>query len=266
MSTISAPLIDSHCHLDMDTYHNDLDNVLARAAQAGVTHVVTIGIDRKSSQQAIVLAKHYPSVFATVGIHPHDAAKATEQDLQCLVRLARQEKVVGYGEIGLDYAKMYAPRDRQIELFHAQLVLAKELNLPVIIHDRDAHEDTLKILRDHAPFPAGGILHCFSGDTAFADKILALGFYISIPGIVTFKNAKELGTVAARIPLDSMLLETDGPFLAPVPFRGKRNEPSYVRYTAEKVSELRDIPFDLLARTTSRNARTIFSLPKLHHE
>ena len=262
MDTEKISLIDTHCHLDMDAYREDLDAVVDRAAQAGISSIVTIGIDLESSRKAIDIAARHKSVYATIGIHPHDAEQATENDLIQLVELATHEKVVGYGEIGLDYAKLYSPKKRQQEIFHQQLALAKRLQLPVIIHDRDAHEDTLNILQEHAPFPRGGILHCFSGDLDFAKKILELKFYISIPGIVTFKNAMALQEVAEKIPLESMLLETDGPFLAPVPFRGKRNEPAYVRHTAEKVAELRQIAIADLAEVTSANARNIFALPE----
>ena len=260
-TTIS--LIDTHCHLDMDSYRDDLEAVLDRATQAGISSAITIGIDLESSRRAIAIAEQHPSVYATVGIHPHDAQQATEKQLEKLTELATHEKVVGYGEIGLDYAKLYAPKERQIAIFQQQVMLAKELELPVIIHDRDAHEDTLAILLQHAPYPRGGILHCFSGDLDFAQKIIELGFYISIPGIVTFKNARSLREVATKIPLETMLLETDGPFLAPVPFRGKRNEPAYLRHTAEKVAELRQISLPELASVTSANARNIFSLPEV---
>ena len=260
MTTQSPPLIDTHCHLDMDAYQDDLDQVLSRASENNITHIVSIGIDRQSSEAAVALAEQYPSIRAAIGIHPHEADRISENDLEQLACLADHPKVVGYGEIGLDYAKLYAKKENQIDLFHQQLNLAKELELPVIIHDRDAHEDTLAVLLEHAPFPCGGILHCFSGDLDFAQNILALGFHISIPGIVTFKNAKKLQEVVAHIPIESMLLETDGPFLAPSPFRGKRNEPSYVRYTAEKVAELRAMPIEELARVTTRNAQEIFAL------
>ncbi len=253
-------LIDTHCHLDMDAYQEDLDAVFDRAAQVGISSIVTIGIDLESSRRAIDIATQHKSVYATIGIHPHDAEQATENDLIRLAGLAAHEKVVGYGEIGLDYAKLYSPKKRQQEIFHRQLVLAKRLELPFIIHDRDAHEDTLNILQEHAPFPRGGILHCFSGDLEFAKKILDLKFYISIPGIVTFKNAKALQEVAEKIPLESMLLETDGPFLAPVPFRGKRNEPAYLCHTAKKIADLRQIALAELAEVTSANARNIFAL------
>jgi len=253
-------LIDTHCHLDMDVYSADLDLVLARAADAGVRAIITIGIDAASSKQAVRLAERFTQLYAVVGIHPHDAANATEEDFKIVTELAAHEKVVGYGEIGLDYAKNYSPQTIQQQVFSRQLQLAKKLNLPVIIHDREAHEDTLCLLQEHAPYPAGGIMHCFSGDMALAEKIMDLGFFISIPGIVTFKNAHSLHGVAANLPLDSMLIETDGPFLTPVPYRGKRNEPGYLIHTAQKIADLAGVALQELAAATTANAKSIFQL------
>lgn len=253
-------LIDSHCHLDMEPYKRDLDQVLARARAEGVSRVVTIGIDRSSSQAALELADRYPSVHATVGIHPHDAESASEQELRAVAELASRPGTVAWGEIGLDYAKKYSPAESQRQVFARQLELARDLDLPVIIHDRDAHRDTLEILKRHEPYPAGGVMHCFSGDTALAREIMELGFFLSIPGIVTFKNARQLQQVAADIPLESMLLETDGPFLAPVPHRGKRNEPAFLIHTARKVAELRGISVEEVARATTANTRRLFGL------
>lgn len=254
-------LIDSHCHLDMEAYEKDLDEIIERAIQGGVSEIITIGINKSSSTKAVELAKHYPSVYAAVGIHPHDAAKISNNDFDAIASLAAHEKVVAYGEIGLDYAKLYSPKDRQQEIFSDQLAMAKELDLPVIIHDREAHEDTLRILKQHAPFPAGGVMHCFSGDTAFARQVVDFGFSISIPGIVTFKNAKALHKVVCEVPLQSMLIETDGPFLTPVPYRGKRNMPELLFYTAHKIAELRKTTLAVVADQTTKNTRTLFNLP-----
>ncbi|MCF6186021.1 MAG: TatD family hydrolase [Desulfobulbaceae bacterium] len=254
-------LIDSHCHLDMEAFEQDLDQVLDRAHRAGVTNIITIGIDKASSVQAVQLAERYSTVYASVGVHPHDAAGVNETDFDEIAQLSTHEKVVGYGEIGLDYAKIYSPKEVQQQVFSRQLALAKELNLPVIIHDRDAHEDTLKILRHHAPFPAGGVMHCFSGDIGLAKQVVELGFFVSIPGIVTFKNAKALQQVAGEVPLQSMLIETDGPFLAPVPFRGKRNTPELLLHTAEKIAQLRNLPLGAVAAQTTDNTRALFNLP-----
>lgn len=254
-------LIDSHCHLDMEAFEQDLDQVLDRAHRAGVTNIITIGVDKASSVQAVKLAERYSSIYASVGIHPHDAAGVNDTDFDEIARLSAHEKVVGYGEIGLDYAKMYSPKEIQQQIFSRQLTLAKELNLPVIIHDRDAHEDTLTILKRHAPFSDGGVMHCFSGDIELAEQVVELGFFISIPGIITFKNAKALQQVACEVPLQSMLIETDGPFLAPVPFRGKRNTPELLLHTAEKIAQLRNTTLEAIAAQTTDNARALFNLP-----
>ncbi len=254
-------LIDSHCHLDMDAYGEELEGVLARARAAGVGRVITIGIDPASSGQAIRLAEKYPQVHATVGIHPHDAAGAGEREFSELAELAAHPRVVGYGEIGLDYAKRYSPPDVQRKVFARQLAMARELDLPVIIHDREAHGDTMRLLREASPLVAGGVMHCFSGDIELARQVIDLGLYISIPGIVTFRNADALQEVAREIPLERIILETDGPFLAPVPFRGKRNEPAYLVYTAARVAELRRIPLAEVACRTTENTMALFRLP-----
>ncbi len=260
--TSGSRLIDSHCHLDMDAYENDLSEIIQAAGKYGVSRIITIGIDLASSRKAVELASRFPGVYATVGIHPHDAESANDEVYQQLKELAAMDKVVGYGEIGLDYAKQYAPVDIQRREFARQLDLAKELHLPVVIHDREAHDDTMALLRKKAPFDAGGVMHCFSGDVSLARQVLDLGFYISIPGIVTFKNAQELQQVAAEMPLDSLLLETDGPFLSPDPWRGKRNRPDYLGYTADRVAKLRTISVDEVARQTTLNTEKLFSLPK----
>jgi TatD DNase family protein len=259
----AATFIDTHCHLDMAAYQDDLDEVIASAARHGVPRILTIGIDVASSQKAIDLASRYAGVFATVGIHPHDAMQATPEALARLRLLAENDQVVGYGEIGLDYAKNYSPRKVQIQAFAQQLELAKEVALPVIIHDRDAHDDVLSLIRTVGPFPHRGVMHCFSGDLQLARNVLDLGFYLSIPGVATFANATTLREVIRMVDLDNLLLETDGPFLAPVPYRGKRNEPKYLLHTAHMVAELKNISLDELARTTTANATRLFNLPEV---
>ncbi len=259
--TTGSLLIDSHCHLDMDSYEKDLDDLLLRAKAHGVHSIITIGIDEKSSFTAVELAKKYPMIKATVGIHPHDIEhidSGTYDRIQNLI-IENREHIVAYGEIGLDYAKQYTKPPAQIKAFREQLLIAKKLALPVIIHDRDAHDDTLNILQQAGPFPAGGVMHCFSGDLHLAQQVLELGFFLSIPGVVTFKNGKELQEVAAKVPLTSLLLETDGPFLAPVPWRGKRNEPSYLPYTAQKIAELKKISIEEVASQTSDNTQKLFN-------
>jgi len=246
----------------MEDYKDDLDSVISSAKNKGVTHIITVGIDLQSSLNAISIAKKYKNLYASVGIHPHNASRINDQDYKALATMTcdKSNKIVAYGEIGLDYVKKYSPPEKQKYQFQAQLAMAKDLHLPVIIHDRGAHSDTIKLLKNIAPFPAGGVMHCFSGDMNLALQVLELGFYISIPGIVTFTNAKELHEVAHEIPLDRLVLETDGPFLAPVPFRGKRNLPEYLGITAARIAELRNISVDEVGDTTSRNAKQLFRL------
>ncbi|MCG6929752.1 MAG: TatD family hydrolase [Desulfofustis sp.] len=255
-----ACVIDSHCHLDMNDYGTDLDAVIARAVDHGVKGIVTIGIDEDSSAAAIEIARNHRSVRATVGVHPHDAAQASDAVLSRLGELAAgaPDEIVGYGEIGLDYVKQYAPPGIQRSVFRKQLQLAKTLGLPVIIHDREAHQDCLDIIKTEGPFENGGIMHCFSGDIGFARKVIDCNFHISIPGIVTYSKADQMQDVAAFIPDERLLVETDGPFLAPVPFRGRRNEPVYTLYTAQKVAELRQTSLEHVARISTQNACNLF--------
>lgn len=253
-------LVDSHCHLDMDEYAADLPAVLERAIAHGVTGIVTVGIDRDSSLAALDLARSHRCIRACVGIHPHHADQVGPRDLEDLAALieTHRDLVVGFGEIGLDFAKQYASIGNQHALFARQVQVAKELRLPVIIHDRDAHEECLQILQDQGPLDHGGVMHCFSGDMDLARRAIDLNLHISLPGIVTFKNAVNLHDVAARLPLDRLLLETDGPFLAPAPFRGKRNEPLYLIHTAQAVARLRDQDLEEIARQTTDNCRQLF--------
>jgi TatD DNase family protein len=199
-------------------------------------------------------------VRSTVGIHPHDAGVAQSSDIGKLALLAEEnsELVVGFGEIGLDYVKKYSPPDIQRSMFRTQLGTAKDLGLPIIIHDREAHDDCLRILKETGPFDNGGVMHCFSGNLEFARKVIDLNLHISIPGIVTFKNAKDIQEAAAHLPLDMMLLETDGPFLAPVPFRGKRNEPCFTLFTAASIAKIKNISIEEVAEQTSKNACSLF--------
>jgi TatD DNase family protein len=255
-------LVDTHCHLDMTAYGRDLEMVLARAFESGVRKVLTIGIDLESSRQAVALAAGHDGVFAAVGIHPHHVEGITEADYEELKALAAEPRVVAYGEIGMDLVKEYAPAPLQLEHFRRQVRLAKDLALPLIIHDREAHAQVMAVLHEEGPFPAGGVMHCFSGDANLAREVMALGFYISVPGVVTFAKADILQEAVRATPLDRLLVETDGPFLAPVPRRGKRNEPVYVLYTAQKVAELKEIELAAVARATTANACRLFGLEK----
>jgi len=255
-----ANVIDTHCHLDMSAYAEDRRQVIERGFAAGLAAIVTIGIDRPSSEAAVRLAARHDGVYASVGSHPHHAAETSEADYAAIKALASHDKVRAYGEIGLDYVKDYAPRQVQIEHFIRQVRMAKELSLPLIIHDREAHDDTMAILRAHAPYPDGGVMHCFSGDMKLAEAVMALGFHISIPGVVTFNRAETMQEVARHVPLSRLLIETDGPFLTPEPYRGKRNEPAYVLYTAAKIAAIRKMEIRTLAQWTTANARRLFSL------
>lgn len=253
-------LVDSHAHLDMDNYKDDLELVLKRAVEGGVTRIITIGIDLESSIRALDLARRYEFIYSTIGFHPHDADKVTAGQLNELKKLAGEDKVVAWGEIGLDFFKNRSERDKQINAFKDQLKIASELDLPVIIHNRNAGKEILSILKEQGNTGLKGVIHCFSGDYEAAMSFIDVGYYISIPGIVTFKNANELKRVAAGIPIERMLVETDAPFLAPVPKRGKRNEPLFVAHTARAIAELRGMDFKELASITTENCRNLFNI------
>jgi TatD DNase family protein len=251
-------LIDSHAHLEMKEFDSDRKEVIERARLAGVDSIVTVGTNLGLSRKALSIAHQNDNIYATVGVHPHDVAKAGDKTFDELKELAHDPKVVAYGEIGLDYFRNISPREKQIELFAKQLELAKELNLPVIIHDRDAHEQTLRMVKSSGV--RCGVFHCFSGDWAMARQCIDLGFYISIPGVVTFDKSKVLQEVVRQAPLDSILLETDCPYLTPVPHRGKRNEPSFIIHTAKKVAEIKGLTWEDAAQAAAVNTRKLFRI------
>jgi len=254
-------LIDSHAHLDMKDFEEDLTAVLTRALKAGVHRIITVGIDLPSSRRAVRLAEDYPFLFATVGCHPHNADKISRDDLDQMVELASNPKVVAWGEIGLDFFRNRSGRKDQIRAFERQLEIASSLDLPVVIHDRDAHEDVLSCIKAMGDKRPRGVIHCFSGDTVLARVFLSLGYHISLPGIITFPKAETAREVARMVPLERMLLETDAPYLAPVPRRGRRNEPALLIHTAREVARLKEISLEDAARTTSIAARRLFTLP-----
>ncbi len=260
-------LIDTHAHLDLAQFNADRAAVVARAKAAGVAIIVTVGIDLASSRRAVALAAEDESILASVGVHPHDASTLTGETLGELRRLSEQPRVVAVGETGLDYYRDRSPRDVQRRAFQAQLAWAARLGKPVIIHDRDAHDDVLGILSEWARALSGGVLsgrlgvlHTFSGDLAMAERALSLGFYVGISGPVTYENARQLPRIVQALPLERIVVETDCPFLPPHPHRGKRNEPSYVRLVAERVAEIKGISFDELSAATTANARWLFQL------
>ncbi len=253
-------LIDTHAHLELRDFDADREQVIERARQAGVEAVVTVGINLKDCHLAVQIAEKQDAVYAAVGVHPHDVREIDSETYDVLAGLTRRDKVVAYGEIGLDFFRDYAPRELQIRRFGEQLELAQSLNLPVIIHNRQAHRETIAMLKS---WNGGkrGVIHCFSGDYGAARKFLDLGFYISIPGTVTYPKAEEIRDVVKRVPLGMLLVETDAPFLPPQPYRGKRNEPAFVTKTAEKISEIRGITLAEVEGVTTGNARELFALP-----
>ena len=254
-------LVDTHLHLDMKPFDQDRQQVLERALECGIGCMITIGIDLPSSVKALQLARQYDFVYSSIGYHPHHASDMETQALKELSRLVSEPKIVAWGEIGLDFFHRHSPPETQKKVFRRQLEMAVDFDLPVIIHVRDAHEEMLDILIKTGKGRHKGVIHCFSGDYALAMVLIDMGYYISIPGIVTYKNAFQIQDVATRIPLENLLLETDAPYLAPVPKRGKRNEPSFVTYTAKKVAQLRGITVQEVSRQTTDNAKTLFSLP-----
>jgi TatD DNase family protein len=251
-------LIDSHCHLDSKEFDADRDEVIQRALDAGVEHMIAIGTGNgpPDLEAGIRIAEQYPAFFATVGIHPHDAAKAGAADFDNLSSLLTHPKVVAVGEIGLDYHYDFAPRETQKAVFIEQMAIAAAAHKPIVIHTREAWEDTLDLIERHwTPHGIGGIMHCFSGGPDAAQRAVNLGFYLSFGGIVTFPKALEVQEAAKMAPRDRILVETDSPYLAPVPKRGKRNEPALVVHTARKLAELRGESFEEVSRTTTENLR-----------
>ena len=250
-------LIDSHAHLEVRGFDGDRDEVVARARDAGVAAIVTVGTNVKDCHRAISIAKQYEAVYAAIGIHPHDVKGIEEGAYDTMRKLAKMDKVVAYGEIGLDFFHNHSPRDVQLRRFGEQLELASEVGLPIIIHDRDAHKEILTMLKG---WKHGGVIHCFSGDYDMARQCLNGGFFISVPGTVTFEKADTLRDVVKRVPLERLLVETDAPFLTPHPHRGKRNEPAYVLHTAKKVAEIKGVSLEEAARVTSANVKTLFGI------
>jgi TatD DNase family protein len=254
-------LFDTHAHLHFPDFAEDLDRVLARARDAGVRGIVTIGTDRDSNRATVAMAERYPDVWASVGIHPHDAAEATEEDFAEMERLGRSSRVIGLGEMGLDFFRDLSPRDVQARVFRRQLDLARAAGKPVIIHCRNAHPETLAILDEARVGEIGGVMHCFSADVPVARRCLDLGLMISLAGPVTYKNARSLPDVARFVPEDRLVVETDCPYLTPTPHRGKRNEPAYVALTAAHVAALRGVDAEALGETVTRNAARLFKIP-----
>jgi len=263
---VPVPLIDSHAHLDFEDFAGDLDGVMSRARAGGVGRVVTIGLWRKEGDfgNALDLATRWPGFFsATIGVHPHECARVSEADWTRSAELAGDPRVVGVGETGLDFHYDLSPREVQEACFRRSIRLAHQVGKPLVIHVREAEEACVRVLRQEGVPPAGGVIHCFTGDAGAARAYLDLGLHVSVAGIVTFKTAGSIREAVRLVPDDRLLVETDAPFLAPIPFRGKRNEPAHVRLVAEKVAEVRGQPFAEVAERTTTNATRLFGLPPL---
>jgi len=255
-------LIDSHSHIYGKEYAADFPEMLERASAAGVDTIMAVGADLESSREACQLADAYDRIYCSVGIHPHDADRVTERCYEIVRELATgNPKVVAIGEIGLDFYRDRSPRDAQEEVFRRFIRLARELKLPIIIHDRDAHDRILAIMKEEKAEEVGGVLHCFSGDLAMAQEVIALGFKISIPGTVTYASNEALREVVRGVKIEHLMVETDAPYLTPVPHRGKRNEPAFVRFAAEKIAEIKGLSPEDVGRITSFNTRRLFGIP-----
>ncbi len=253
-------LFDTHVHLNDDQFDEDLEEVIERARENGVERVVVVGFDEKTIKRAIELIDTYDFMYAAIGWHPVDAIDLTDSYLEWIEELTAHPKVVAIGEIGLDYHWDKSPKDVQQVVFRRQIQLAKKLNLPIIIHNREATEDVVTILEEEGAAEVGGIMHCFSGSPETAKRCLDMNFYISLGGPVTFKNAIKPKEVAKAVPLDRLLIETDCPYLAPHPYRGKRNEPSYVRLVAEQIADLKEVSFEEVAKVTTEHANRLFKI------
>jgi len=262
-------LIDSHAHLDSPDFSDDRDQVLARARQQGVSTIINVGIDLASSRASLKMTQNHPDIYAAVGFHPNQSSEMKEGDISLLEKLAAAAKVVAIGEIGLDLYRRASPRKRQLGAFQQQLDLAAKLRLPVIIHCRNAHRETLAILASWAKSISGsedyrdglGVIHCFSGEMALARRYLSMGFFLSLPGSITYPSAHDQVEVVREIPLDRLLAETDSPFLTPQLHRRKRNEPAYLPLIVNKIAEVKQVPAETVAQTTAQNAIALFHLP-----
>lgn len=263
VSQTDLGLIDSHAHIQATEFATDVAQVIQKAQEAGVEKIIVVGGagDLSSNDAALELAQSFPGLFATVGMHPHDAKEVSEKELKRLMELIRSPKVVAAGETGLDFYYDHSPRQVQIDLFSRFIEMARETGLPLVVHNREAEREVAELLRREGKGDLRGVIHCFTGDYDSAKGFLDLGFYLSFTGIITFKNADSLRDVVRRLPLDRILVETDSPYLAPVPHRGKRNEPAFVRLVAEAVAKVKGISLDQVAQATRHNTCRLFSLP-----
>ena len=258
----SLGLIDSHAHIQAKEYAGEIEAVIGRAREAGVEQIIVVGGagEMSSNTAALALAESYANLYATVGMHPHDAKQVGEEELQQLKKLAAHSKVIAVGETGLDYYYNHSPRDVQREVFRQFICLAGEMKLPLVVHERDAASEAAELLRNEGAGKIRGVIHCFTGDYEAARTYLDLGFYLSFTGIITFKNAAALRDVVRRVPLDRIFVETDSPYLTPVPHRGKRNEPAFVTLVAAAMARVKDLPMEEIIQATSRNVQDLFGI------
>jgi len=252
------PLVDTHCHLNHEQLLDDLEPSIDRARAAGVQSMIVVGYDLESSERAVEIANLHESVYAAVAIHPHDSRNYDDAAEERLRELSADPRVVAIGEVGLDYHYDFSPREDQFRAFRAQIGLASEAGLPIIIHCREAYDDLIGLLEREKPVGMGCVMHCWAGNAAEAERALNLGCYLGFGGVLTFKNADENRAIAASAPLDRLLVETDAPYLAPVPYRGKRNEPASAKLVAEKLAEIRGISVEQVAAATTSNAHRLF--------
>ncbi len=253
-------IFDTHTHLNVEQFKDEIPEVMERARELGVSEMAVVGFDTSTIEKSLELSHTYENIYSIIGWHPTEAGSYTKEIETKLQQQLEDERVVALGEIGLDYYWMEDPKEVQDKVFRRQIAIAKEMNLPISIHTRDAIEDTYKILKEEKIHNIGGIMHSFSGDAEWAKRFLDLGMHISFSGVVTFKKAFEVHEAASFVPLDKLLVETDAPYLAPMPYRGKRNEPGYTRYVVEKIAELRNLPFEEVAKITQENAHKLFRI------
>lgn len=255
-------IFDSHTHLNAEQFNDDIPETIERAKELGVTEMAVVGFDTPTIDKSLALSKEYSDIYSIIGWHPTEAGSYTKEIETRLQELLTTPKVVALGEIGLDYYWMEDPKEVQDRVFRRQIAIAKEMKLPISIHMRDAIEDTYRVLKEEGVQDIGGIMHSYSGDSEWMKRFLDLGMHISFSGVVSFKKAVEVQEAAQTAPIDRMLVETDAPYLAPVPYRGKRNEPGYTRYVVEKIAELRNMPWEELAQQTTKNAHQLFRIEK----
>lgn len=253
-------LIDTHVHLNANQYDDDLQEVIDRALSEGIDRMFVVGFDTKTIERTMKLIDQYDFIYGIIGWHPVDAIDCTDERLEWIESLSKHPKIIGIGEMGLDYHWDKSPKDIQKDVFRKQIALAKRVQLPIIIHNREATQDCVDILKEENASEVGGIMHSFSGSNEIADEILKMNFYVSLGGPVTFKNAKQPKEVAKHVPLDRLLVETDAPFLSPHPYRGKRNEPARVKLVAEQIAELRGLTYEEVCEATTENAERLFKL------